>query len=140
MGLLEERREGSERDILTKFLQTLSGLLELYGSSGRLYDQNPECDALVLGKFIRGLTNAGLYPIPEPSSLNSLMQELFLTVREMDLSPLCRKSTRSYYSFSDDGEPFQRYHLDQGLKSSLSSIEVSIEGLSINERSRKDEI
>lgn len=131
------------QNILTEFLLTLSRLLELYGSSHRQCHQDPDCDALALGKLIQGLKNAGLYPVPEPSTLKRPIQELFSTVRAIDLSALCEKSTkkvRRRFSLSEDEKSFQTCHLYEAMRASLSVIEDGFQGLKINESSRNDEI
>lgn len=128
--------QSNRRKILTKFLETLSRLLELYGSSDRQCHQNSDCDALALGKLIQGLKSAGLYPLPEPSTLDRSIQDLFLRVRAMDLTAICGKYIKKIqrdWGFSNDKKS---YHLEEAIGHSLSGIEDSFRGLNIDEISK----
>ena len=138
-----DEMQSSRQDVLTQFLLTLSTLLELYQGPHRQCHQHPDCDALALGKLEQSLKSAGLLPVPEPLSLTSSIQELFSTIRAINLPTLCGKSAkkpRRIHSFSDNEEPSTACHLDEKLQDSLSSIEGSLHGLNISGGSRKEEI
>jgi hypothetical protein len=132
-----DKIQSSRQDILTKFLLILSTLLDQCQHSRRQCYQHPDCDALALGKLTQGLTRAGIFPVPEPSSLDRSIQELFSTVRAIDLPALCRMSTRKsrgiYYEASS-----QACHLDEELPKSLSNLEDSVRGLNINQGRNKE--
>jgi hypothetical protein len=95
------------------------------GGSRQLCHQHTACDALALGKLIKGLKRTGLYPVPEVSSLRRSIKDLFSAVWAIELSPLCMEFTKNarkgYRSFDDDEVT---YHLDEELRDSLSSIEL----------------
>ena len=132
----------SRQDVLAKFVLTLSTLLDLYQNAQRPCPQRSDCDATALGKFIQGLTTAGLFPVPDPSSLDRSIEKLFSTVRAIKLSPLCGVSTRRLrmYPFAGYEGSSQACHLDELLQDSLLSIEDSLQGMNINGGGRKENL
>jgi hypothetical protein len=69
---------------------TLSELLQVYMGSFQICP-NEDCDALALGKFIRALSTAQLYPIPDSSSLDRPIADLFAVAEMIQLSLGCQK-------------------------------------------------
>ncbi|KIW82819.1 hypothetical protein Z517_02062 [Fonsecaea pedrosoi CBS 271.37] len=123
------------REILTEFLSILSSLIDRYEGPRCLCRRDKDCDALLLGKLIKGLKNIGLYPVPDALLLNRSIKSLFAAVRDMELSPLCKELTkkeRKGYSSLDDEESFRRtYHLKEELHNSISSLEKKFRGLQL---------
>lgn len=119
----------------------LSKLLKIYRAESCRCRLDPDCDASALGKFERALTKAGLYPIPEPSALEMSLDDLFSRVKNMDVSPLCKKLGKggSYYSdgWDKDDEPFlnrngKRQHIGEDLRDAISVIQSGLRGLTIS--------
>ena len=136
LGDIQSRR----RDILAEILSTLSKLLDLYHGSHRLCRKNPDCDALALGKLMKGLKDTGLYPIPEPSSIRDSIDALFVTIRSIELSSLCsnlRKKSQYGHPLIDRVETYDYYsdevvyHLDEELRDSLLTIEGKVGGMEL---------
>ena len=88
---------------------------------------------------MKGLKNTALYPIPEPSSIRDSIDALFVTIRSIELSSLCRNlSKKSRYRltsfdpaeiYDDDFSNEVIYHLDEEMRDSLLSIEAKVSGL-----------
>ena len=140
-GEVQSRRQG----LLTEFVGLLAELLETYQGSRPICPQDTNCDALLFGKLARGLKSAELYPVPEVSSLHRSIKDLFSTVQEIDLGPLCENYKKNNYKsrFSSSNEftgSCETCHLSEKLQSSLSSIENRVVGLDINERSKKSDV
>ncbi|KAK6432593.1 hypothetical protein LTR95_011237 [Oleoguttula sp. CCFEE 5521] len=124
---MKSRRQG----VLEQVVNTLSGLLGRYNGTPRVCRQDENCDPLVLGKIIRGLTRIGLYRTPEPSTMKMPLKNLFSSLNCIDLSSLCdsysNKKRSSHYWDQDASDA----HMDEELKSSLRKIEQDIHGLEL---------
>ena len=137
-----DKIQSRRQKILNNFVILLSGLLETYLDPRRRCYRDTNCDALLFGKFSRGLKAAGLYPVPEPSSLNRSIRSLFSDVREIDLDPLCdkySKRNRGLFLQDESESSVKACHLGEELRSSLSTIEDRFHDFRLNFWGEKDE-
>ncbi|KAK5094382.1 hypothetical protein LTS08_008601 [Lithohypha guttulata] len=134
-----ETMQARRRSVLSKILSTLSKLVEMYEGPRRMCHQVVDCDALALGKLIRGLKSARLYPIPELATLTTSPKDLMKSIRDIELAPLCNSSRKKGYKHSgflqDDDERLSVLHLDQELRDLLIRTEAQVQGLELHKTS-----
>jgi len=110
----------------------LKRLLKLYEETQCRWTD--DCDAIALGKLIRGLKAARLYPLPKVLELTRSISDLLTTLRSVKLPEECdkyRKGSKKRYVYDEVDEP-EPVHMSEDLQQSLTSIENRIEGLNLD--------